>query len=105
MAGLTLSHDNVTLTTEFEEILKFYGYDIESFNSPLYPDVEHEKEKEGDEMTTTQRSRRTTLMGREEDEKEISTRFEEETATTVKDFTISSTSKFFYLAFESFPWH
>ncbi|KAJ8961231.1 hypothetical protein NQ318_008914 [Aromia moschata] len=40
LAGLTLNHENVTLRPEYEEILKFYGYDIVSFNNALYPQPE-----------------------------------------------------------------
>jgi hypothetical protein len=36
LSGLTLSHDNVTLHREYEDILRFYGFDIDSFNSALY---------------------------------------------------------------------
>ncbi|XP_065171730.1 uncharacterized protein [Atheta coriaria] len=39
LAGLTLSHDNITLNREYQSILKFYGYDIDSFNNPVYPDI------------------------------------------------------------------
>ncbi|XP_063934645.1 serine-rich adhesin for platelets-like [Zophobas morio] len=38
LSGLTLSHDNVTLNREYEDILRFYGFDINSFNNALYPD-------------------------------------------------------------------
>lgn len=36
LAGLTFSHDNVTLKRSYEDILRFYGYDVDSFNVPLY---------------------------------------------------------------------
>ncbi|KAG5867797.1 hypothetical protein JTB14_009560 [Gonioctena quinquepunctata] len=38
LAGLTLNHENVTLRPEYEEILKFYGYDATAFNYALYPE-------------------------------------------------------------------
>ncbi|KAJ8946039.1 hypothetical protein NQ314_008994 [Rhamnusium bicolor] len=40
LAGLTLNHDNVTLRPEYEDILRFYGYDTVSFNNALYPEPE-----------------------------------------------------------------
>lgn len=39
LAGLTLSNERVPLIPRYEEILRFYGYDSESFNNPLYPDA------------------------------------------------------------------
>ncbi|KAK4880155.1 hypothetical protein RN001_008301 [Aquatica leii] len=39
LAGLTFSHENVTLKESYIKILKFYGFDIDAFNSALYPDV------------------------------------------------------------------
>ncbi|GJQ67107.1 SRPN19 [Trypoxylus dichotomus] len=39
LAGLTLSNEKVPLVPRYEEILRFYGYDSESFNNPLYPDM------------------------------------------------------------------
>lgn len=38
LAGLTLNRENVTLNPQYENILRYYGYDLESFNNPLYPD-------------------------------------------------------------------
>ncbi|KAF2896044.1 hypothetical protein ILUMI_10137 [Ignelater luminosus] len=38
LAGLTFSHENVTLKSSYEDILRFYGYDVNSFNNALYPD-------------------------------------------------------------------
>ncbi|KAJ8972806.1 hypothetical protein NQ317_009502, partial [Molorchus minor] len=40
LAGLSLNHENVTLRPEYEEILKFYGYDTISFNNVLFPQPE-----------------------------------------------------------------
>ncbi|XP_031332113.1 cell wall protein DAN4-like isoform X2 [Photinus pyralis] len=37
LAGLTFSHENVTLKSSYESILRFYGYDVDNFNSALYP--------------------------------------------------------------------
>ncbi|KAK5647044.1 hypothetical protein RI129_005508 [Pyrocoelia pectoralis] len=37
LAGLTFSHENVTLKPSYESILRFYGYDVDNFNSALYP--------------------------------------------------------------------
>ena len=34
-----MNNENVRLTSHFENILQFYGYDLESFNNPLTPDV------------------------------------------------------------------
>lgn len=34
-----MSHDNVTLNPTYERILKFYGYDVDSFNNALIPDI------------------------------------------------------------------
>ncbi|XP_017786402.1 PREDICTED: location of vulva defective 1 [Nicrophorus vespilloides] len=39
LAGLTLNHENITLRRDYEEILRFYGYDLESFNNPAYPET------------------------------------------------------------------
>ncbi|EFA12955.2 leukocyte elastase inhibitor [Tribolium castaneum] len=39
LSGLTLSHDNVTLNREYEDILKFYGFDINSFNNAVFGDL------------------------------------------------------------------
>ncbi|VEN57274.1 unnamed protein product [Callosobruchus maculatus] len=38
LAGLTLNHENITFRPEYEDVLKFYGYDISAFNSALFPD-------------------------------------------------------------------
>ncbi|KAJ8915661.1 hypothetical protein NQ315_003445 [Exocentrus adspersus] len=40
LAGMTLNHENVTLRPEYEEILRFYGYDTATFNNALYPQPE-----------------------------------------------------------------
>ncbi|CAH1989878.1 unnamed protein product [Acanthoscelides obtectus] len=40
LAGLTLNHENITFRPEYEDVLKFYGYDISSFNNALFPDSE-----------------------------------------------------------------
>ncbi|CAG9826371.1 unnamed protein product [Diabrotica balteata] len=37
LAGLTLNHENVTLRPSYVDTLKYYGFDITSFNSGLYP--------------------------------------------------------------------
>ncbi|XP_028145161.2 serine-rich adhesin for platelets [Diabrotica virgifera virgifera] len=37
LAGLTLNHENVTLRSSYVDTLKYYGFDITSFNSGLYP--------------------------------------------------------------------
>nr|XP_022918974.1 serpin H1 [Onthophagus taurus] len=39
LAGLTLNNEKVQLNDEYKEILRFYGFDLDSFNIPLYPDV------------------------------------------------------------------
>ncbi|KAI4466084.1 serine protease inhibitor serpin [Holotrichia oblita] len=39
LAGLTLSNEKVPLNYRYEQILRFYGYDSQSFNNPLYPDA------------------------------------------------------------------
>lgn len=54
---MTLNHDNVTLNSNYEDILKFYGFDIGSFNNALYPDP-----------LTTEKPDSTTLMMAKEDE-------------------------------------
>lgn len=38
LAGLTLSNEKVPLNHRYEQILRFYGYDSQSLNNPLYPD-------------------------------------------------------------------
>ncbi|XP_050308854.1 uncharacterized protein LOC126745168 [Anthonomus grandis grandis] len=38
LAGLTLNLNNVTLRTEYEDVLHFYGFDYGSFNNALYPE-------------------------------------------------------------------
>lgn len=35
LSGLSFSSNNITLNTKYEEILKFYGYDITSFNKAV----------------------------------------------------------------------
>ncbi|KAF5307780.1 hypothetical protein FQR65_LT06651 [Abscondita terminalis] len=63
LAGLTFSHENVTLSDSYEKILKFYGFDVDAFNSALYPDFSttqspsttynYEKNKTTTHTTTT----------------------------------------------------
>lgn len=56
LAGLTLNHENVTLRPEYEEILKFYGYDTSTFNNALYPPPESSRMPHTtvEEFTTTE---------------------------------------------------
>ncbi|XP_066143700.1 uncharacterized protein [Euwallacea fornicatus] len=38
LAGLTLNLNNITLKSDYQDVLKFYGFDYGSFNNALYPD-------------------------------------------------------------------
>ncbi|XP_066258656.1 uncharacterized protein Spn85F [Euwallacea similis] len=38
LAGLTLNLNNITLKSNYQDVLKFYGFDYGSFNNALYPD-------------------------------------------------------------------
>ncbi|XP_045471231.1 uncharacterized protein LOC123678296 isoform X2 [Harmonia axyridis] len=38
LAGITLNVENVSINPEYIQLLKFYGYDIDSFNTALYPE-------------------------------------------------------------------
>lgn len=38
LAGITLNIENVSINSEYINLLKFYGYDINSFNTALYPE-------------------------------------------------------------------
>ncbi|XP_060517752.1 uncharacterized protein LOC132696759 [Cylas formicarius] len=38
LAGLTLNLNNVSLRKDYEEVLRFYGFDYGSFNNALYPE-------------------------------------------------------------------
>ncbi|CAG9854970.1 unnamed protein product [Phyllotreta striolata] len=68
LAGLTLNHDNVSLRPEYEDVLRFYGFDIMSFNNALYPDPQTTEkpiyftttENQHREITTTEKSPETT---------------------------------------------
>lgn len=51
LAGLTLNLNNVTLRSEYEDVLHFYGFDYGSFNNALYPEP----------LTTKKPSEATTL--------------------------------------------
>ncbi|GLV41407.1 Serpin 85F [Carabus blaptoides fortunei] len=39
LSGLSLSSEKVTLKPEYQSILRFYGFDMTSFNTPIYPDL------------------------------------------------------------------
>ncbi|CAH0557964.1 unnamed protein product [Brassicogethes aeneus] len=79
LAGLTLNHDNVTLNSNYEDILKFYGFDVASFNNALYP-----------APMTTEKPESTTTMVTETKEMNITTM---QPTTEVKMTTMQPTTE------------
>ncbi|CAG9768556.1 unnamed protein product [Ceutorhynchus assimilis] len=101
LAGLTLNLNNVTLKSEYEDVLHFYGFDYASFNNALYP--EPPTTKKPAESTTLETgltiSEEETTVTITEKTKEISTRVGGsssertiEDITTTTEFPITSVS-------------
>ncbi|KAL3283060.1 hypothetical protein HHI36_006218 [Cryptolaemus montrouzieri] len=70
LAGITLNNEKVALNPSYTKLLRFYGYDINSFNNALYPDTH---------VTTTQE---TTIDGREETTVTLDDKLDISTSTT-----------------------
>ncbi|RZC39127.1 leukocyte elastase inhibitor [Asbolus verrucosus] len=73
LSGLTLSHDNVTLNREYEDILKFYGYDINSFNNALYPELFTTERSTAATEITTETTTNTESVSEKEGKSEMTT--------------------------------
>ncbi|XP_018323413.1 uncharacterized protein LOC108735771 [Agrilus planipennis] len=79
LAGLTFNNDNISLKSDYRDLLMFYGYDVGSFNKPLYPSTTTENTTGSDLSRTTETSSSTTTKSTE-------TPLEEEIETTITTF-------------------
>lgn len=86
LSGLSLSSEKVTLNPEYQSVLRFYGFDMTSFNTPIYP---------ADITTTTQAHNMSTSEKATTEmvpATEMSTMKRNNGETTLKDTTVLETT-------------
>ncbi|ERL91298.1 hypothetical protein D910_08631 [Dendroctonus ponderosae] len=98
LAGLTLNLNNVSLKSDYEEVLRFYGFDYSSFNNALYPEPPTTKKEPPAEGTTLEtglgvsEAEATTATNRPAEEATVTVEAETTTArSTTTEATVSTT--------------
>ncbi|KAH1001943.1 hypothetical protein HUJ04_005897 [Dendroctonus ponderosae] len=97
LAGLTLNLNNVSLKSDYEEVLRFYGFDYSSFNNALYPEPPTTKKEPPAEGTTLEtglgvsEAEATTATNRPAEEATVTVEEETTAAPTTTEATVSTT--------------